>query len=123
MKTNWLPKRDPWMPHDYDEDVVMSVRAFVAGVANEYQQKIVWNYMMYLSGAAEEFADLSFRPGLDGERATSFAEGKRFVGMQLRKLLRPELIPDSEQPKEVLTRRMIAQRMRREREKRVNANA
>ena len=31
--------------------------------------------------------DLSFRPGVDGDRLTAFAEGKRFVGMQVIKLI------------------------------------
>lgn len=100
----------------------MAVRSFSSGVANEHQQALVWDYLMYLSGASEKFADLSFRPGPDGERATSFAEGKRFVGMQLRKLLIPALIPDGEEQPQALSRRAIGQRIRRQREKERNAN-
>jgi hypothetical protein len=120
MDQSWRPKKEPWLPHDYDESTIMAVRAFASGVANDGQQKTVWDYFMYLTGASERFADLSFRPGADGQRATDFAEGKRFVGMQLRKLMAPELTPDIEiPPQEVLTRRQIAQRARRIRERKV----
>lgn len=96
----------------------MAVRAFAAGVANDGQQKTVWHYIMYLTGASEEFYDLPFRPGVEGQRSTDFALGKTFVGLQLRKLLRSELTPDGEEPQQqALTRRQIAQRARRIREK------
>lgn len=114
---NWLPKKEPWQPHDYDEATVYALRAFASGEANAYQQKLVWDYVMYLTAASPEFADLAFRPGADGQRATDFALGKNFIGLQLRKLLREELTPEADQPKDVMTRRMIAQRMRRQREK------
>jgi hypothetical protein len=97
MPTAWLPKPLPWIPPDYSDDVVMAVRAFEAGNANEAQQKMVWRYLMYVTKATDEFQDLSFRPGggtagAPGE-ATNFAEGSRFVGMMFRKLLRAELTP------------------------------
>jgi hypothetical protein len=53
---------------------------------------------MYVTAASEEFQDLSYRPGEQGIRATDFAEGKRFVGQQVRKLLRPELTPKPKPP-------------------------
>jgi hypothetical protein len=89
----WLPKKDPWLPPDYDDVVVLSVRALANGTANEHQQKVAWRWMQYVTAASEEFADLSFRPGAEGERATTFAEGKRFVGLQLKKMLHPALNP------------------------------
>lgn len=95
--TPWLPKPLPWIPPDYSDDVVMAVRAFESGTANAGQQKTVWRYIMYITKATDEFQDLSFRPsggaaGASGE-ATNFAEGSRFVGMMLRKMLRAELTP------------------------------
>lgn len=114
----WLPKKDPWHPHDYDEDAIFAVRALAAGNANEGQQKTAWQYLMYLTASSDEYQDLSFRPGPDGERATAFAEGKRFIGQQLRKLMRPELTPEvTKGDHSTLTRRQIAQRLRREKEK------
>jgi hypothetical protein len=116
----WRPKEEPWHPHDYDEQTVYAIRALASGTANEGQQKTAWQYLMYLTAASEEFQDLSFRPGPDGERSTNFAEGKRFVGQQLRKLLRPELTPEAVvggNNAAPLSRRAIAQRLRRNREK------
>lgn len=90
----WLPKAQPWEPGDYDEEVVYAVRAFFKGDALPHQQLVVRDWLMYLTGASEGFADLSFRPGADGgQRATDFAEGKRFVGLQVRKMLHPATTP------------------------------
>lgn len=116
MPAAWLPKPLPWMSPDYTDDVVMAIRAFEAGNANEGQQKTVWRYLMYLTKASEEFQDLSFRPsgansGAPGE-ATFFAEGSRFVGMMLRKLLRPECTPKPQSSKAPLP---IQKRMRQRR--------
>lgn len=90
----WLPTTLPWLPPAHDENVVMAIRAFKEGSANTGQQQLVWRYLMYLTRASEEFQDLSFRPdNHGGERATIFAEGSRFVGIMIRKLLRPEFTP------------------------------
>lgn len=94
---SWKPKKDPWNPADYDDDVVYAVRAMNLGQANEGQQKLAWSWLMYVTGAGDEYADLSFRPGATGERDTTFAEGKRFVGLQFRKMLHPSVTPN---PKE-----------------------
>ena len=95
-KKQWLPKAEPWKPADYDDDVVYAVRALYAGVATEGQQKLAWSWIMYVTGAGDEWADLSFRPGAAGERDTVFAEGKRFAGLQLRKMLHPAVTPKPE---------------------------
>lgn len=111
--TPWLPKPLPWMSPDYTDDVVMAIRAFEAGNANEGQQRTVWRYLMYVTRASEEFADLSFRPeDKGGERATIFAEGARFVGLMLRKLLRAECTPKTQSPQsnQPIQKRMRARR-------------
>lgn len=87
--TEWKAKANPWEPPDYDELVIYAIRAVHTGTANEGQQKLFWHWLQYASGAD----DISFRPGEGGERATSFAEGKRFLGQQLRKMLHPALTP------------------------------
>jgi len=93
----WLPKKHPWLPPDHDDATVYAVRALAEGLANDSQQKLAWRYLMYVTGASEEFADLSYRPDTEGgSRDTAFAEGKRFVGMMIRKLLRGEFTPKSE---------------------------
>jgi hypothetical protein len=85
----WKAKANPWEPPAYDETVIYAVRAVHAGTANAAQQKLFWSWLQYASGAD----DISFRPGDAGQWATSFAEGKRFIGQQVRKLLHPSLTP------------------------------
>lgn len=93
----WLPKPKPWLPPDHDDATVYAVRALSDGVANDSQQRLAWRYLMYVTGASEEFADLSYRPDSEGgRRDTDFAEGKRFVGLMIRKLLRGEFTPKTE---------------------------
>jgi hypothetical protein len=85
----WLPKEHPYHPPDYDEHIVMAMRAFASGTANDGQQKIVWDWLQYATGTGQ-WADMTFRPGgVDAERESAFAEGKRFVGLQILKLLHP----------------------------------
>jgi len=92
--TAWRAKAQPWLPPDYDDDVVYAVRALTTGTANDGQQKLAVRWLMYVTGASEEFADLSFRVGgAEAQRATDFAEGKRFVGLQWRKMLHPLVTP------------------------------
>lgn len=100
---SWMPKKDPWAPPDLTDDVIWAIRAFSKGSAGEGQQRIVWNYLMYITGASDQFADLSFRPGAEGMRATDFAEGKRFVGLQLRKPLHPLLTPKAKTKDETVS--------------------
>src|SRR5262245_53355171 len=89
----WRNKAEPHLPPDYDDYVVMAVRQLAAGKANEAQQRLAWDYLMYLTKASPEFQDLSYRPGDTGQRATDFAEGQRSVGINLRKLFHPALDP------------------------------
>lgn len=88
----WAPKKDPWMPASYDDDVVYAVSAFAKGKANEVQQRLAWEWLMHVSGTD----DISYRPGATGDRDTTFAEGKKFVGYQFRKMLHPATQPKSE---------------------------
>ena len=92
---DWKPKRHAHDPADYEDEVVWAVRALAAGTAVAHQQQLAWEWIMYVTGAGAEFQDLSFRPGPDGQRETDFAEGKRFVGLQLRKMLHPMVTPKS----------------------------
>lgn len=86
----WKPKKDPWHPLDYDDRVIYAVRALEQGTASMPQQRIIWRYLMYATGADE----MSFRPGgPDGVRDTDFALGRQFVGHSFKKMLHPELTP------------------------------
>lgn len=79
-------KSDPWMPALYDDGghIIASVKAWAAGTASETQQQTAFRWVVeVLCG----YYDLSFRPDdKGGPRATDFAEGKRFVGLQIVKM-------------------------------------
>lgn len=88
----------PWAPPAYTDDIVYSIRALAEGKANQGQQIAAWEYLMFITGASDAYADISFRPDeYGGDRATVFAEGKRFIGLMLRKMFRPELTPRASQ--------------------------
>lgn len=89
----WLPKKEPWQPHDAGELVTYAIRAFAAGKASDSQQRLLWDWLGYITGTGDAWSDLSFRPGEDGRRQTDFAEGKRWVGLQMRKHLHPAMTP------------------------------
>lgn len=79
----------PHEPADYDEAIALAFKAQKAGVANEGQQLDVLAYIEYLTGTGA-FDDIAYRPGAaEAERASAFADGKRFVGLQIKKLLNP----------------------------------
>jgi len=73
----------PWAPVmlELGDPRVGAIKALFTGTANQGQQLLAVETILF------EFCgirDLSFRPdGLGGERGTVFAEGKRFVGLQL----------------------------------------
>lgn len=93
----WRPKANAHEPADWTEESVYAVRALYAGTASEAQQRTAWRWIEYVCGVGE-FSDLSFRPGgLEGDRQTAFSEGKRFVGLQLLKMLHPSIIEAIEQ--------------------------
>lgn len=79
----------PMRPADYDVHVIATVKAMVAGVATESQQK---RFMEWIIQDVARVHDLSMFTGPDGERLTSFAEGRRFVGLQVIKMLNPETL-------------------------------
>lgn len=73
-------------PAKYDEAVIHAAKHVAMGSANENQQRL---FMDWLIKEAAHTYDLSYRPNDIG--ATSFAEGRRFVGLQIVKLLNMEL--------------------------------
>ena len=96
-KSEWRAKAKPYFPPDWDEDVLWAVRQLSQGKASSGQQHVLWDWLMYVTAASDEHADLSYRPGNEeGRRDTDFAEGKRFVGLQVRKMLNPALTPTPE---------------------------
>lgn len=87
----------PWHPAPYDPDGydTMAIKALAEGKASEGQQKRALDWILY---SACGMRQLSFRPGVDGERDTAFAEGKRFVGLQIVKHITVP-VPTKAQPK------------------------
>jgi hypothetical protein len=88
----WRHRKHPWEPAEYSEEVIYAVRAMKDGTALPHQQQLAWRWLMFVTAAGDGFDDLSFRPGGDGPRETDFAEGKRFVGLQMRKMLHPDVL-------------------------------
>lgn len=77
-------------PADYDVATVYAIRALAEGKATEGQQKTALDWII---NHASGLYDLSYRPGgTDGDRATVFHEGRRFVGSQIVKMTRPETL-------------------------------
>lgn len=78
-------KQRPWFPRDYELADAMAIKGVANGTASPDQQKRAMAYIVHtLSG----YYDMSYRPGgEDGRRDSDFAEGARFVGAQLVKLI------------------------------------
>lgn len=79
-KTKPVPA--PYIPYQTKKSDVIAMLALKAGTADEHQQKRI--LALLINNLCETYG-LSYRPGdPDG---TSFAEGKRFVGLQIVKML------------------------------------
>lgn len=75
-------KVEPWAVPDYGLPEASAIQALYHGTASEEQQREAFTYIVQqLCGIGE----LSFRPpAIDPNgHAAAFAEGKRFVGLQL----------------------------------------
>lgn len=76
------PPAQPYVPPPWEAADVYALQALSRGSAEPHQQKRALDYIIrQLAGTY----DMSFRP--TGDRDTVFAEGRRFVGLQLVKLL------------------------------------
>lgn len=81
-------KADPWNEPHYSKSDVVALQLVAAGKGTDHHQKRVIDLLINKIAATY---DLSFRPdALGGDRATAFAEGKRFVGAQVVKLLKAD---------------------------------
>lgn len=76
-----LPPSAPYKPVPYEPADVLAVQALAAGTASEDQQKRFIKWLVYQACGTY---DLSYRP--ESVRDTDFAEGRRFVGLQVVKL-------------------------------------
>ncbi len=82
------PAHAAYLPADWDNAIVSALQALQRGNAEPEQQKMALRWIIEVNSRAY---DMSYRPGVDGERETCFAEGRRFVGSQIVKLLRLNL--------------------------------
>lgn len=75
-------KSTPWYPTEFEDMDYAAFKALATGTANEAQQLRCVETLLYKMTMVY---DLSYRP--DSSRDTDFAEGKRFVGLELVKLI------------------------------------
>ena len=77
-----LPKAMPWHAAPYEIADLCAVKGLAAGTASPEQQQRALKWIIEYVCTTY---DLSYRPNSD--RDTAFAEGRRFVGLQLVKAL------------------------------------
>ncbi len=76
------------MPAAYELPDASAIQALQRGDATPEQQQRALKWI--IENACGTY-DMSYRPGEEGRRDTDFAEGKRFVGSQIVKLLKLNL--------------------------------
>lgn len=76
-----MKKFHPYIPPAWETPDVAAIQALHRGDATADQQKRALDYIITLAGTY----DLSYRP--ESDRDTAFAEGKRFVGLQIVKAI------------------------------------
>jgi hypothetical protein len=80
----------PWQIPRIDDAGIFALQAVASGTANSAQQQQAYEYVVRTLCETDR---MTFWPGgEDGKRATDFAEGKRWVGLQLRRIekMRPD---------------------------------
>lgn len=88
-----IPRKEPYHPAEYDLADIMAIKALAVGEASPEQQKRAMQWLVEIVCGTY---DLSYKP--DSDRNTAFAEGKRFIGLQIVKAVRlnTEIIRRSE---------------------------
>jgi hypothetical protein len=79
-------KSAPWYPPAYELADIMAIKGLAAGTASADQQQRAIKWI--IENACATY-DLSYRPTSD--RDTSFAEGRRFVGLEIVKALKLDI--------------------------------
>ncbi len=76
----------PWMPPAYNVADAVAIQALMTGKADANQQQRALKWIIEVCSGTY---DQSYRPGAqEGERDTTFALGRQFVGQQIVKLTR-----------------------------------
>ena len=79
-----MSKKIPgWFRCDYELADATALQALEAGTANDEQQKRALTWIIHNAAAAYEVA---WEP--DNERASSFEAGRRYVGIEIIKMLK-----------------------------------
>ena len=79
--SRFIPPPQPWELPQIDDRELLALKALKTGTANAQQQTLALQVIIYKIACTW---DMSFRPGGgEGDRATIFAEGKRFVGARI----------------------------------------
>lgn len=96
-KVPGAPVLEPWKPSPWDLPDAAAIQALQRGDADADQQRRALTFIVNTLAATY---DCSFRTGVDGDRVSAFAEGKRFVGLQIVKLCNLSLSALRKQPGE-----------------------
>lgn len=80
------PAGAPWAPTPWEPADVGAIQALAAGEATPEQQK---RALTWIVERACDTYGMSYRP--DSDRDTTFAEGKRYVGLQVVKMTKLNL--------------------------------
>ena len=92
-----LEDRAPWKPPRWDDQDAAAMQALAKGTATRDQQKRALDWIVgtdhrTLRDSACGYYDISYRPGgEEGSRDSAFAEGRRFVGAQIVKLIKVKI--------------------------------
>lgn len=79
-----MPKNEqpsPCIPAEYENADISAIQALMAGTATPEQQKRALNWIVYRACTTD---DVEYRTE---SRDHAFASGRRFVGLQIRKLM------------------------------------
>lgn len=80
------PEPMPWQVVGLDDADILALQALDKGIANAGQQQLA---LHVIKNKLCRYQRMSFfAGGEDGKRATDFAEGKRFVGNQIDRVLK-----------------------------------
>lgn len=77
-----VPHNAPYKPVEFGKLEAASIQAVATGTASERQQKRAMEWIVH---KLCDIYGLSYRP--DSATDTAFSEGKRFVGLQLSKII------------------------------------
>ena len=81
-----VDRHAPWHPPIYEDADALAIQALSRGMATAVQQKKALDWILNYACATY---DMAYRPGgAEGERDTTLALGRAFVGQQIVKLIK-----------------------------------